>query len=54
MKPTPPMKADKINRIFVYCTLLRGECHHHFLHERAALFSIRPAQTQGTLIDLGL
>jgi len=44
--------AGSLRAVFLYGTLLPGECRHHILHEHG-LRSIEPATVTGTLIDLG-
>ena len=45
--------ALKIDRIFVYGTLMRGQCRDHVLDFDDNIISIETGQTNGLLYDLG-
>jgi len=42
-----------VDRVFVYGTLMRGECRHQSLQADAEILHALPAKTKGRLLDLG-
>jgi gamma-glutamylcyclotransferase (GGCT)/AIG2-like uncharacterized protein YtfP len=44
--------ASAVTRLFVYGTLMRGECRHHYI-ERCKPTRIQPATVAGKLFDYG-
>lgn len=45
--------VSQIDRLFVYGTLMRGECRHGALGGRRNVAEIEPAEVTGRLVDCG-